>query len=87
MAKGTVLTADHLEKLRKAGIERLICARPDADDVHEDEAAARLAGLLAPDNLECTPAATGRVNMKVSRRGLVRYELSLIHISEPTRLV
>ena len=78
MAKGTVLTADHLEKLRKAGIERLICARPDADDVHEDEAAARLAGLLAPDNLECTPAATGRVNMKVSRRGLVRYERALI---------
>ena len=78
MAKGTVLTADHLEKLRTAGIERLICARPDADDVHEDEAAARLAGLLAPDNLECTPAATGRVNMKVSRRGLVRYERALI---------
>ena len=37
MAKGTVLTADHLEKLRIAGIERLICARPDADDVHEDD--------------------------------------------------
>ena len=78
IAKGTLLTANHLAELGAAGIDKLICARPDAGDVHEDEAAARLASLLAPDNLDFTRAATGRVNMKVPRQGLVRYERTLI---------
>ena len=78
IAKGTLLTANHLAELGAAGIDRLICARPDAGDVHEDEAAERLAGLLAPDNLDFTRAATGRVNMKVPRQGLIRYERTLI---------
>ena len=78
IAKGTLLTADHLAELGAAGIDTLICARPDAGDVHEDEAAARLATLLAPDNIDFTMAATGRVNIKVRRQGLVRYERTLI---------
>ena len=78
LPKGTILTAGHLAELGAAGIDRLICARPDAGDVHEDEAAARLASLLAPDNLDFTMAATGRVNIKVPRQGLVRYERALI---------
>ena len=78
IAKGTLLTANHLAELGAAGIDKLICARPDAGDVHEDEAAERLAGLLAPNNLDFTRAATGRVNMKVPRQGLIRYERTLI---------
>ena len=78
LPKGTILTAGHLAELGAAGIGRLICARPDAGDVHEDEAAARLASLLAPGNLDFTMAATGRVNIKVPRQGLVRYERALI---------
>ena len=78
IAKGTLLTADHLAEIGAAGIATLVCARPDAGDVHEDEAAARLAKLLAPENLDFTMAATGRVNVKVPRQGLVRYERALI---------
>ena len=78
IAKGTLLTADHLAELGAAGIDALTCARPDAGDVHEDEAAARLAKLFAPDNLDFTMAATGRVNIKVPRQGLVRYKRTLI---------
>ena len=78
IAKGTLLTADHLAEFGAAGIDTLICACPDAGDVHEDEAAARLASLLAPDNLDFTMAATGRVNIKVPRQGLVRYKRKLI---------
>ena len=78
IAKGTLLNADHLAELGAAGIDTLTCARPDAGDVHEDEAAARLAKLFAPDNLDFTMAATGRVNIKVPRQGLVRYERALI---------
>ena len=78
LAKGTILTADHLAELGAAGIDRLICARPDSGDVHEDEAAARLADLLAPHDLDFTMAATGRVNIKVPQQGLVRYERTLI---------
>ena len=47
LAKGTILTAGHIADLGAAGVDRLICARPDAGDVHEDEAAARLASLLS----------------------------------------
>jgi len=78
LAKGTALTKDHVAALLAAGVDRLICASPDSGDVHEDAAAARLAGLLSPHNLDFSMAATGRVNIKVRHQGVIRYDRTLI---------
>ena len=78
LAKGTLLTDQHVAALIAAGVEKLVCARPDHGDIHEDDAAARLASLLSPKNLDFSMAATGRVNIKVPQQGLIRYDREVI---------
>lgn len=78
LAKGAVLTADKVAALVAAGIDKLVCARPEAGDIHEDDAAARLAPLLSPKHLDFSIAATGRVNIKVPEQGIIRYDRALI---------
>jgi molybdenum cofactor cytidylyltransferase len=78
LAKGTLLTDQHLAALIAAGVKKLVCARPDHGDIHEDDAAARLAALLSPKNLDFSMAATGRVNIKVPQQGLIRYDREVI---------
>jgi len=78
IAKGTLLDETHIQQLVSAGIDRLICAKPDLGDLHEDVAAARLAEVLTPSELTRDKAATGRVNIRVQRRGIVRYDRNLI---------
>ena len=78
LAKGTVLNDQHVAALMAAGVEKLVCARPDHGDIHEDDAAARLTALLAPKNLDFSMAATGRVNIKVPQQGLIRYDREVI---------
>ena len=66
-----------LDRFRSAG-HALICAAPDDGDVHEDQAADRLARALAPAGVDLDRAATGRVNIRVPVRGIVRYDRDLI---------
>ena len=44
--KGTRLTADHLARLAANGVKEVVAARLGPDDVHEDEAARRVAAVL-----------------------------------------
>jgi molybdenum cofactor cytidylyltransferase len=78
IAKGTVLEKVHLKQLDADGVRQLICACPDQGDLHEDVAAERLARALAPANVSLDRAATGRVNIRVKRRGIVRYDRALV---------
>lgn len=47
VAKGTLVDAALVRRLTGAGIARITVALPDPDDVHEDAAAARVAGAFA----------------------------------------
>ena len=78
LAKGTILDAVMLESLKADGIKTLICAKPDAGDIHEDVAADRLARALSPKELTFSRAATGRVNIRCDQRGIIRYDRDLI---------
>ena len=75
LRKGVILGPEDLARLRAAGIEEVIAARLDPDDVHEDAAAARLAAALVPDpvsaGLEVTAPFTGRVNLLARGPGVV----------------
>lgn len=67
LRKGVTLDAGHVAALAAAGHERVIVARLDPGDVHEDAAAAALAAALVPDpdaaGLRLTAPFTGRVNL------------------------
>ena len=68
--KGTRLTAQHISRLRSDGIEEVVVARLEAGDMHEDEAARRVAEVLCGDNIRLDEAGTGRCNLYAERAGL-----------------
>ncbi len=72
--KGRVLTETDIEGLRGAGIDSVVAARLEDDDVGEDAAAARIAKAIAGDDLEISAAFTGRVNLYAKTAGLVDYD-------------
>ena len=69
-AKGRRLSVDDVAKLRAAGVSAIVAARLDADDVHEDEAAATVAKALAGEGIEVTAPFTGRCNHFARGSGL-----------------
>ncbi len=79
LKKGTVLGPAEIRRLAAAGIERVVAARLDADDVAEDVAAMRVAAALAGAGVEVGGATTGRVNLYVREPGLLRLDPARIH--------
>jgi molybdenum cofactor cytidylyltransferase len=69
-AKGRVLSADDVAKLKAAGASSVVAARLDAEDMHEDEAAAAIAKALAGEGIEVTAPFTGRCNHFAREAGL-----------------
>lgn len=70
LKKGTRLNESHLTTLRSCGIKTIIAGVLNADDILEDEAAARLAEALCGDDLQIGEATTGRANLHSARDGL-----------------
>lgn len=75
LRKGAVLSADQIEQLLQAGITEVIVARLESGDLHEDDAARRLAQALVPDpqaaGLRLSQPFTGRVNILADGVGVV----------------
>lgn len=71
LSKGTRLEPRHLAVLREAGLERVDVAVLEPDDVHEDEAAVRLAEAFTSAHVEATRAVGGRVNLHATVRGVL----------------
>ncbi|MEQ8967258.1 MAG: molybdopterin-binding/glycosyltransferase family 2 protein [Azospirillaceae bacterium] len=69
--KGRILSADDVAALKAADYRRITAARLGAEDVHEDEAAARLAAAVKGERLTASKATTGRVNLYASMPGLL----------------
>jgi len=69
--KGRVLSAADIDALARAGLARVVAARLQPEDVHEDAAAAALADALEGPGLAASAAFTGRCNLIVQARGLV----------------
>ena len=78
IAKGSVLTAELINRFRQNGVTELVCAAPDKGDLSEDDVADRLASALMVPGVTVGKAATGRVNFKVSSTGIIRYDRALI---------
>ncbi|VAW10466.1 Molybdopterin molybdenumtransferase / Molybdenum cofactor cytidylyltransferase, partial [hydrothermal vent metagenome] len=79
LAKGLVLTPDHVAALAAAGLTSVVAARLDAGDVGEDDAAAQLASAAAGAGVTAMAAFTGRVNLVATRAGLVLIGASAVN--------
>ena len=71
IVKGTRLDAAQVAQLASAGVSEVTVARLDADDVHEDEAAAAVAAALAGPTLRAHRALTGRANLYATGPGVL----------------
>lgn len=76
--KGTRLTAALLAGLAAEGVNEVIAARLEPDDVHEDEAARRVATVLKGAHIRLDEAGTGRCNLYADEAGLFTVERSAI---------
>ena len=76
--KGTRLTAELLKKLGDEGVKEVIAARLEPTDVHEDEAARRIAAVLKGPRIRLDEAGTGRCNLYAEEAGLFTVERSAI---------
>ncbi|MFB9950900.1 NTP transferase domain-containing protein [Rhizobium puerariae] len=70
LPKGQVLSPQDIARLSEEGITSVVAVRLEPGDLPEDEAAAAIAGAMAPDNLRFSEAATGRVNVYARIDGL-----------------
>jgi molybdenum cofactor cytidylyltransferase len=76
LKKGQVLAAGDLDALAAAGYREVTVARPDADDLLENDAAEALARALHDDTagLRRSRAFTGRVNLLAEGPGVVQID-------------
>lgn len=83
VAKGTILTAEHLRDLAQAGHDTVVVARLDNTDVEENDAATRLAKAIAPDaatlGLRISVAGAGRVNLYALHAGVCVIDDDAVH--------
>lgn len=81
LRKGVVLGPAQIETLRAAGHDVVTIARLEAEDVHENAAAERLAFALAEHapEIALSPPFTGRVNLIAERPGVVCLDTSAIN--------
>ncbi|WP_068311432.1 NTP transferase domain-containing protein [Polycladidibacter hongkongensis] len=70
--KGRVLSASDISLLRRAGIAQVVAARLAANDVHEDDAAERIARAAAGAHVRVNEPFTGRANLYAQTAGLVK---------------
>jgi len=76
LRKGSVLKAEDLERVRGAGEIHVMELEPG--DLHEDQAARRLADALVGPGLEARPPVQSQARLVASRRGLIRVRPGVI---------
>jgi len=77
LGKGSVLGADDVAALKAFGGE-LHLLQLDPGDVHEDEAAARLARAIAGDGIELKGPMESQVHLRATNRGLLEVQLDAL---------
>lgn len=79
--KGRVISDADITAFRSAGLRAVIAARPDKDDLVEDDAAARIAAALADGvpHISTSAPFTGRVNIFAEDHGLLRIDADAVN--------
>lgn len=78
LRKGTRLTAELASACAAAGLHELHVAQPAPGDVDENDAASRIAGMLASPELVLQPAANGRADLVAAKAGIVVVDREIV---------
>jgi molybdopterin biosynthesis enzyme len=78
LAKGHRLTPEDLPRLRALGGDQVRVAVLEPGDVHEDEAARRLAAAVCGPGVVARPPAASRVNLLAEADGVVRVDAAAL---------
>ena len=78
LKKGHVVTPEHVERLRAAGVDMIVVAQLDEGDVGEDAAALALAKVVAGAHLRVDPPFTGRSNLHAETDGVLVIDTAAI---------
>jgi molybdopterin biosynthesis enzyme len=82
-AKGHRIAASDLPRLRALGVEQVRVAVLEPGDIHENEAARRLATAVCGAGVAARPPAASRVNLLAAADGIVRVDVeALLRINE-----
>lgn len=74
--KGHVVEQEDIPVLRSMGKQHLFVLELGADDVHEDDAAARIAAACAGENIALVPKGEGKVELRAACGGLLKIDVS-----------
>lgn len=77
--KGRVLSVEDLKALTNEGVSTVYAAQLEADDVPENDAAARIAAALTGPNTRADTAFTGRANLYATVPGLLELNETTIN--------
>ncbi|MFN8470594.1 MAG: molybdopterin-binding protein [Anaerolineae bacterium] len=77
--KGFVVREADLAALREVAGDTVYVAELEPGDVHEDDAARRLARVVLGDGVRPGPAAGGRVNLLAEARGLLKLDVDRLN--------
>ncbi|MGN0704773.1 MAG: molybdopterin-binding protein [Lentihominibacter sp.] len=72
--KGHVITADDVPLLLSMGKKHLFVLEKDDTDVHEDEAAFRIASKAAGENIVLSEPSEGKIELKAETDGLLKID-------------
>ena len=76
--KGHVVRAEDIPLLLEIGKEHLFVMSLDQGQVHENEAALRIATAAAGPNIVLTDVCEGRINFKAARKGLLKIDVGAL---------
>jgi molybdenum cofactor cytidylyltransferase len=74
LKKGRLLARGDCEAIAAAGLEHIVVARLDPDDIGEDEAARRIAAAAAGPGISLASPFTGRANLLAEAKGLLVFD-------------
>jgi molybdenum cofactor cytidylyltransferase len=77
--KGARLSADHIAALSAGEVGEVICARLEPGDIHEDEAAERIARLAAGPGIRVDAPFTGRCNLYAEQAGVLQIDEAAVN--------
>jgi len=77
--RGHIVRQEDISKLLDVGKQHLYVMQLEKDDLHEEDAARRLAKAAAGPNLKLTDPVEGRVNLVAEMPGLLKIDVDLLY--------
>ena len=68
--RGHVITEEDIPELKKIGKDHIFVWEPEADEVHEDDAATALTEAMCGEGIVCSGPSEGKMTIKAARDGL-----------------